>query len=123
MAKKTHRFVWQFVIGLGFLSGIWTAIGIDPEDLLIAAAGSVADLLYPDPGIRYLFVILPTILLLGSIIGAYRMGKILGLAAVLIAYLAGLLILTSMITGCILLVAAIAVGFFAARPGRRNRLV
>ena len=39
MAKKFHRFIWQFVIGLGFLSGLWTAVGIDPEGLLIAALG------------------------------------------------------------------------------------
>ena len=46
MAKKVHRFIWQFVIGFGFLSGIWTAIGIDPESLLITALGSAVTAQY-----------------------------------------------------------------------------
>ena len=30
----THKtYIWQFTIGLGFLSGLWTAIGIDPEEV------------------------------------------------------------------------------------------
>ena len=31
MAKRSRTYIWQFTIGLGFLSGLWTAIGIDPE--------------------------------------------------------------------------------------------
>ncbi len=75
MAKKSGRFVWQFVIGLGFLSGIWTAIGLDPEDVLINAVGTAINSVYPSSLIRYLFLILPTILLAVSIIGGLPEGK------------------------------------------------
>ena len=71
MAKKFHRFIWQFVIGLGFLSGLWTAVGIDPEGILISALGSAVSTISPDPALRALFLILPTLLLMGSVIGAY----------------------------------------------------
>ena len=75
MAKKFHRFIWQFVIGLGFLSGLWTAVGIDPEGILISALGSAVSTISPDPALRALFLILPTLLLIGSVIGAYRNGE------------------------------------------------
>jgi len=120
MAKKSRRFVWQFVLGLGFLSGIWTAIGLDPEDVLISAAGSAVDSVFPSPLVRYLFLILPTILLAISVIGAYRKGKGLGLVSVLIAYGAGLVILASTVWGLVLLALAAAVGYCAAAKRRKG---
>ena len=35
MAKKSRTYIWQFVIGLGFFSGLWTAIGIDPQAVIL----------------------------------------------------------------------------------------
>ena len=93
MASKSKKYIWQSVIGLGFLSGLWTTIGIDPEQIVIGALSGAADVLYPDPDLRYLFILLPTILLLVSIYGAYKKGKVLGLISVIVAYCAGLLIL------------------------------
>ena len=113
MAKKSRTYIWQFVIGLGFLSGLWTAIGIDPEAVILNALGKAADMVNPDQNIRSLFIILPTILLLLSIFGAYRKGHVLGLVAVIVAYLAGLSILVSSVTAILLLLAAVALGFLA----------
>jgi len=115
MAKRSRAFLWQFVIGLGFLSGLWTAIGIDPEALVLGALGTAFERLVPDPAVRTLFVVLPTLLLLLSVYGAYRKGGALGLAAVILAYLAGLSLLASTATALVLLLAAIAVGFLATR--------
>jgi len=120
MVKKSRRFIWQFVLGLGFLSGIWTAIGLDPEDVLISAAGFAVDSFFPSPLVRYLFLILPTILLAISVIGAYRKGKGLGLVSVLIAYGAGLVILASPVWGLVLLALAAAVGYCAATKRRKG---
>ncbi|MFZ2072984.1 MAG: hypothetical protein WAU64_00725 [Methanoregula sp.] len=119
MAKKFHRFIWQFVIGLGFLSGLWTAVGIDPEGLLIAALGSAVSTISPDPALRALFLILPTLLLIGSVIGAYRTGKVPGLVSVLVAYGAGLVILTSAVTGLALLGVAIVLAYCSTRKRGR----
>ena len=55
MAKKSGTCIWQFVIGPGFLSGLRTAMGIDPGEVIFNVPGRTADILYPDPNIRYLF--------------------------------------------------------------------
>jgi len=115
MAKKVHRFIWQFVIGFGFLSGLWTAIGIDPEAVMINALGTAAAKISSDPALHTFFVLLPTLILIISIVGAYLNGRIYGLIAVLVAYVAGLVILTSVSAGLVLLVVAIAISFIAAR--------
>ncbi len=116
MARRTRTYLWQFVIGLGFLSGIWTAIGLDPEEVIISAAGTAVTAAYPDDTLRTLFLLLPTLLLLVSVYGAYRKGKVMGLIAVLIAYVAGLSILVSLTTTLVLLLIAVLFGFLATRP-------
>lgn len=115
MAKRGRTYVWQFTIGLGFLSGLWTAIGIDPEQVILNLLGTVSGEILQNAAIRQAFIILPTILLVLSVWGAYRKGKVLGLASVLIAYLAGLSILVALWTSLVLLLAAIAIGYLAPR--------
>jgi len=122
MAKKSSRFVWQFVIGLGFLSGLWTAVGLDPEDVLISAVGTVVDTVYPSTLVRSLFLILPTILLILSVIGAYGKGRVLGLLSVLVAYGAGLMIFSAAVVALLLLAAAALLGYFSAAK-RKKRII
>lgn len=117
MAKRSRTYIWQFVIGLGFLSGLWTAVGIDPKEVVLNLLGTVTGEIYPDPLIRQLFILLPAILLILSVRGAYMQGKSLGLASVLIAYVAGLSILMALWTSLVLLLAAIVTGYLAT--GRR----
>jgi hypothetical protein len=117
MAKKSRTYIWQFVIGLGFLSGLWTAIGIDPQAVIVGVLGNLVDTLYSDPAIRSLFLILPTILLFLSILGAYTRGRLLGLISVILAYLAGLFILVSTVTALVFFGVAIIIGYLA--PDRR----
>ena len=117
MAKKSRMYIWQFVIGLGFLSGLWTAIGIDPQAVIVGILGTVVDTVYSDPAIRSLFLILPAILLIFSVYGAYTRGRLLGLISVLVAYIAGLSILVSTVTALAFLGIAIIIGYLA--PNRR----
>ena len=119
MAKKFRRFIWQFVIGLGFLSGLWMAIGIDPEEVLITTLDSAVTTISPDPTLRALFLILPTLILIFSILGAYRNGKVPGLISVLVAYVAGLVILSSAIAGLALLGVAVVLAYYSTRHRRR----
>jgi hypothetical protein len=114
MAKRSRRYIGQFVIGLGFLSGLWTAIGIDPEEVIFNVLNKVVDTIYPDPNIRTLFLILPTLLLLISIISAYQKGRVLGLVAVIVAYGAGLSILVSVPSALLLILLAIVIGYLAS---------
>jgi hypothetical protein len=117
MAKRSRTYIWQFTIGLGFLSGLWTAIGIDPEEVVLNLLGTVTGEIFPGPTLRQLFIVLPTILLLISVFGAYKKGKALGLASVLIAYVAGLSVLVALWTSVLLLIAAMVTGYLAT--GRR----
>jgi hypothetical protein len=118
MARRSRTYIWQFTIGLGFLSGIWTAVVIDPEEVILNLIGSVTGEIYTDPRLRQLFIILPAILLLFSVWGAYKKGRVLGLVSVLIAYMAGLSILVALWSSLVLLLAAIVTGYLAT--GRRR---
>jgi hypothetical protein len=122
MAKKSRTYIWQFVIGLGFLSGLWTAIGIDPQAVIVCVLGNIVDTVYSDPAIRSLFLILPTILLLLSILGSYTRGRLLGLISVILAYLAGLFILVSTVTALVFLGVAILIGYFAPNRSLIKRM-
>ena len=122
MARKSRTYIWQFVIGLGFISGLWTAIGINPQEIILTILGNVTDSVYSDPAIRFLFLIVPTILLILSIIGAYKKGKVLGLISVIVAYFAGLFILLSTITALFLLVIAIIIGYLATNRRLTKKL-
>ena len=115
MAKKSRSYIWQFVIGLGFLSGLWTAIGIDPQAFFFNILGKAVETVYSDPVIRSLFLILPVILFLVSVYGAYNQGRYLGLISVIIAYLAGLFILDATLTALGLLGIAILTGYIAPK--------
>lgn len=122
MAKKSRAYIWQFVIGLGFLSGFWTALGIDPEEVILNVLGKAVDMMYPDPNVRYIFFLLPTLLLLFSIISAYKKGKIFGLAAVIVAYIAGLSILVSLTPALLLLLLALVLGYLATNRRLKKKL-
>jgi hypothetical protein len=117
MTGRSRKYIWQFTIGLGFLSGLWTAIGIDPENVVLDLLGTMTGQIYSDPLVRHLFILLPAILFLLSVWGAYKRGKSLGLASVVIAYVAGLSILVALWTSLALLLAAIVTGYLAT--GRR----
>jgi predicted branched-subunit amino acid permease len=113
MTKKSGLFIRQFVIGLGFLSGIFTAIGIDPQVILLRIIGNAVGSVYPDPQVSYMFFILPTVLLLVSLIAAFMKGKVLGLVSVIVAYCSGVLIFISAVLSITLLLLAVALGFLA----------
>jgi hypothetical protein len=122
MAKRSRTYILQFVIGLGFLSGLWTAIGIDPQTVIVSVLGNIVDTVYSDPAIRSLFLILPTILLLLSILGAYRRGRLPGLISVILAYFGGLFILVSIVTALVFLGVAIIIGYLAPNRSLIKRM-
>jgi hypothetical protein len=122
MTKKSRTYIWQFVIGLGFLSGLWTAIGINPQEMILNILGNAADSVYSDPTVRFLLLLLPTILLILSIIGAYKKGKVPGLISVIVAYIAGLFILISTTTALVFLGIAIIIGYLATNRRLTKKL-
>jgi hypothetical protein len=49
MAGRSRKYIWQFTTGLGFLSGLRTATGIDPEEVILNLLGTVTGEIFPDP--------------------------------------------------------------------------
>ena len=123
MAGKGSFYVRQFVIGLGFLSGLFTAIGIDPEDAIISAAGTSVQEIWPDPRIGSLFLILPAVLLAISVFAAYRRGGITGLVSVIVAYFSGLSLLSSAAFALVLLAVAVGLGYLATSRRLKKRIL
>jgi hypothetical protein len=122
VAKRTTTYLWQYVIGLGFLSGIWTAIGINPGAVILNVLGQATEAIWPDPLVQRLFLVIPVILLIISIVQAYRKGGILGLVAVIVAYVAGLSILVNLWTTILILAAAIVTGYLATNRRLMRKL-
>lgn len=113
MTRRSRTYLWQSVIGLGFLSGVWMAIGIDPEEVVLNTIGTAITAAYPDPALRALFLALPTLLLLVSVYGAWKNGRVMGLIAVILACAAGLSIFVSLPPALLLLLLAIVAGYLA----------
>jgi len=122
MARRSKTYLWQVVIGFGILSGIWTAIGIDPEEAVLNLLGTAITAANPDPTLRAIFLLLPALLLLWSVWQAYSKGKTLGLIAVILAYMAGLSVLVSLTTMVLFLAAALVAGYFATNRKLVRRL-
>jgi hypothetical protein len=113
MRKKSGLFIRESVIGLGFLSGVWTAIGISPQTILLTLVERSAYEVLHDPFIGFFFLVLPPVLLLLSLVTAYKRGRVVGLISVFFAYTGGLVVLESLYVSGTLLVIAILLGLFA----------
>ena len=103
--KNPERTYWQFVIGLGFILRALDRDRHSSSGSYRRCTRTLVDTVYSDPAIRSLFLILPTILLFLSILGAYPGGDFWAYSVIL-AYLAGLFILVSTVTALVFFGAA-----------------
>ena len=98
----------QLVVGFGFFNGLWFSLGINPQQEIITFLKPILSGI--SPWVQTLFIILPTLLTISTIltlIKIYHKGRLLGAGAVALAFLAGALVLTQwMIAIVILLIAA-----------------
>lgn len=111
-----RNLVKSLVVGFGFLNGLWLAIGIDPQDELIHFLQPILSNLHPL--LKALFIILPGLFMIGTIITIftiYKRGGIIGSLAVLIAFIAGALILHNYIISIGLLLMALMIGQLSFR--------
>jgi len=103
-------FVQEFVIGLGFLSGLWIYAGVDPTAEIVKSLSAVV------PEWSWLLWLLVVVGTIGSIVAAYKVGGVFGLITVLLAFLGGILISSSV--GIFLLIIAVILGPIAANQSR-----
>jgi len=111
MMGVEKSFIQEFVLGFGFLSGLWIYVGVNPETEIFKALLSVITALNPDHGLGFLFWLIPILVLLLSLVGTFFIGGWVGLIAVGVAFLAGILIGNTL--GIILLGLALVLGFIA----------
>ncbi len=85
-------FVQEFVIGFGFLSGLWARIGFNPEDKVVEVLLEIINTLIPSLNIRRLFGLASALGIWGillEVISSYKIGGGLGLLAIFLAFVAG----------------------------------
>jgi len=92
--RRWAGFLREYVILLGFLSGLSLAIGFDLQESIWKGAGAALEAMLGVAGIGALFVVLPTLLLGYSVWRAYRRGGLSGIGAVFCGFLGGLLLFT-----------------------------
>ncbi len=101
----------ELIIGFGFLNGFWFGIGIDPQKIILTFIGQYIKIM--PLIIQKIFTIIPIILTVAtilSILKIYRKGGILGGIAVVVAFIAGALVLQNWKASLILSLAAILIG-------------
>ena len=111
--QNAEIFFKELIVGFGFLNGIWIAIGINPETEIFKALNEVIDTINPENQFSILFIILPLIVLIGTLIFIKAIGGWLGLAAVGCGFLGGLLILMSPMISIIFLLVGWGLGIIA----------
>ena len=101
--NRQRYFYEEFTIGLGFLSGMWLAVGIDPEAIIFDSLLNVIKTYNPDFKFGFIFYLVPIIVTVLSLWRAYLMGGNVGVIGVACAFVGGLLILIYPLVGIILL--------------------
>lgn len=105
-------FIRMFVIGLGFMSGFWIAVGVNPEAVITNAFAEAANSILADSGI--LVWLVPIVALVVSVFGAFSTGGWLGLIAVGIAFIGGVVFIKYTVASLVIVGVAIMLGFVAS---------
>jgi hypothetical protein len=107
-----EKFVQEFVVGFGFLSGLFLSIGINPENMIIESLIKALSEINPDVGsIGLLFTILGILIAIFTLLAAYSIGGTVGVVALSIAFIGGIFYYS--IIGWILLLAGMFLGLIA----------
>ena len=109
-----NRYTSVYIIGVGFLSGLFIGIGVDPQGEIIKA---VLDILAEySPGLaivlRIICIALGIICTIQSWLSAYKRGGRIGIFAVALAFIGGLLIGLGYGLGIWFLLVAVIIGMF-----------
>lgn len=114
--RRAKLFLRESVILFGFLNGLFLSLGVNPGATLLAVLGEILDSLTGGNGAVRLALTLAPLALVGfALYTIHKRAGWLGFVAVAIAFLSGLWILAEPITGILLLLAALGVGYAITR--------
>lgn len=113
MTKKSDAFVQDFVLGFGFLGGLFTRIGVDPEEVAYRALLKAA---IPDNDtlVSLAIILIVVATTLAGIFGTLSMAGWPGLFVVGLAWVSGFIIIVNslVLVGVFLFIAVLIVGPF-----------
>jgi len=116
MAKRTGVFLKEFVVLVGFLNGVWLAVGVNPgAELLEVLQQTVESLVGQNGALEFVFAALPILIVVAALVAIFRRGGWLGFVAVVLAFLAGLFVVSEPRWAFGLLLGAFALGYWATR--------
>jgi hypothetical protein len=108
---KFNTVVKELIIGFGFLNGLWYAVGTSPETAILGFINRYINLM---PTILQKIVLAIPIILIGltilTIITIYRKGGVLGSLAIIMAFIAGAIVLKNWQAAASLLLVSIVTG-------------
>lgn len=112
MSEAGEKFAQEFVIGFGFLGGIWLKVGVSPEGAIAEAIVEMMKSINPDtaPWISILFTAISIIFFILTFIFASFIGGGAGVIAIILAFIGGFLLNE---IGVLLLLIAVIIGLFA----------
>lgn len=106
-------FVQEFVVSVGFFTGLWIAVGVNPTTEINNALMEVIKAFNPESDLIFWLKIFPTLALIASIIGALIVGGKLGLVAVFCGFLGGITFVSFPLMGLFLTAIGVVIGFIA----------
>lgn len=113
-SSKGEIFVREFVVGFGFLSGLFARLGGDPESIAISTIFKALEPLVPYAGmLAVLFAIMSLIEPVSRLLAGYNVGGFLGIIAIVLGFLAGYAIMQNTSIGVPLLMVAIVFGYLS----------
>ncbi|NJE47335.1 hypothetical protein E3E35_07970 [Thermococcus sp. GR7] len=112
--SKGEIFVRQFVMGFGFLSGLFARLGGDPESIAMNSIFKAFEPLVPHAGgFMVLFGIMSLIEPASKFLAGYKVGGLLGIIAIFFGFLAGYAIMQGGSLWVVLLIIAATIGYFS----------
>ena len=117
MASFQKKYAIRFVVGFGFLSGIFLAIGIDPKGILFKNMITIFSQNSPEVIEKYntIFTIISTLIALITIYTAYKYGGVIGFIAISFAIISGLIVFSYPVVGGLFLLVGFILGYIAPK--------
>lgn len=115
MGRRQTLFIKEFVVLFGFLNGVWIAVGVNPGAALWSVVVGWVLRLDPSLGVVFLLALAPLLFLAFILRLIWKRGRWLGLAAVLVGFVGGMLVLSAPGTSLLLLLAAGALAFVGTK--------
>jgi hypothetical protein len=114
MKDYFNNIVKELIIGFGFLNGLWFAIGTSPETEILGFINKYLSIM--PVVLQKMILAIPialTILTIITIISIYQRGRILGSLAILLAFIAGAIVLKNWRATLVLLLASMILGLIS----------